>query len=281
MDSIDIHGVRLEIAHIAGPSGPPPLVFLHEGLGSVSMWSHKGVSWPRLLCEATGRSGWLYSRRGYGRSDPVADVRGPSRSEGFWHVGRHEPDYMHREAWDVLPELLARLGIERPALVGHSDGATIALLHASRHPVSACVAMAPHVFVEDVSIRSIEQARQAYLGAHGPAQDLRERLARHHRDVDNAFWQWNDVWLSDAFRAFNIEEDCARITAPLLVVQGEADEYGTMAQVHAIKKQVAHARVLALPACGHSPHRDASAATTGALRHFFTETAPSNGNSLI
>lgn len=274
MESIDIHGVALEISRIPGPEGPEPLVFLHEGLGSVSMWSHKGICWPRTLCEATGRGGLMFSRRGYGQSDPVVDVRGTPRNSGFWHTGRHEPDYMHREAWDVLPELLARLGLEQPALVGHSDGATIALLHASRHPVSACAVIAPHVFVEDVSIRSIEQARMAYLAAPHDGQGLRQRLARHHRDVDNAFWQWNDVWLSEAFRAFNIEQALAHIKAPLMVVQGEDDEYGTLAQVEVITRQVAHARSLVLPGCGHSPQRDAPALLTDALRRFFAGSGP-------
>src|SRR5690606_9701399 len=114
------------------------------------------LNWPQALCEATGRQGWVYSRRGYGRSDPIPEVRGPSVTTTPWRTGRHEPDYMHVEAWAVLPKLLRTLKLERPVLIGHSDGATIALLHASRHLVNACVAMAPHVTVEDVAIRSIE-----------------------------------------------------------------------------------------------------------------------------
>lgn len=274
MDSIDIEGVRLEIDRIDGPPDTAPLVFLHEGLGSVSMWSHRGVSWPRTLCEATGRPGWVYSRRGYGQSDPVPDVRGAPRTEGFWHVGRHEPDYMHREAWHVLPALLARLDIRRPVLVGHSDGATIALLHASRHAVTACVAIAPHVFVEDVSITSIAQARAAFEAGPDEPSGLRQRLARHHRDVDNAFRQWNDVWLSEGFRAFDIRSECRDIAAPLLLVQGEADEYGTLTQIDAIRQAVPHARTLVLPGCGHSPHRDAPGALTSAVRQFVTEIDP-------
>ena len=113
---------------------------------------------------------------------------------------------------EVLPALLKRLGIASPLLIGHSDGATIALLHAARHPVNACVAIAPHAFVEEVSIHSIEQARDSFLAGTG----LRTRLARHHRDVDNAFWQWNDIWLSPDFRPFDIRPDCGAITAPLL-----------------------------------------------------------------
>ncbi|WP_083292983.1 alpha/beta fold hydrolase [Hydrogenophaga sp. PML113] len=269
MDRIDIHGVRLEAAHIPGPSGPAPLVFLHEGLGSVAMWTQRNLFWPEALCRASGRAGWLFSRRGYGQSDPVADVRGTPRQDGFWHVGRHEPDYMHREAFEVLPLLLSRLGLREPVLVGHSDGATIALLHASRHPVAGCIAIAPHAFVEDVSIRSIAQARDQYLATHDDPRGLRQRLARYHRDVDNAFWQWNDIWLSPAFRDFDILGACADIRAPLLLVQGEQDEYGTLQQLHRVREQARHADVLTLQDCGHSPHRDKPHELTEELEHWF------------
>ena len=259
MQGVDIDGVFLEVAAIAAPPGSPagraPLVFLHEGLGSVAQWR----DWPARLCAATGRAGWVYSRRGYGRSSPVPDVRG---------AGRLQPDYMHREALQVLPALLARLDIERPVLVGHSDGATIALIHAAHQPVAACVAMAPHLMVEDVSVRSIEQARQAY--EHGT---LRERLARFHQDVDGAFWQWNDVWLSPAFRAFDIRAECQAITAPLLAIQGLDDEYGTLAQVHELQRAVPHARLLELPACGHSPQRDQPEAVNEAIAAFLRDIA--------
>ncbi|MBX3610910.1 MAG: alpha/beta hydrolase [Hydrogenophaga sp.] len=268
MNSVDIHGVQLEVAHIPGPSDRPPMVFLHEGLGSVSLWTQRGVCWPAQLCEATGRAGWMYSRRGYGQSDPVAQVRGPARMEGFWHVGRHEPDYMHREALDVLPLVLAQLGIERPVLVGHSDGATIALLHAARFDVSACVAIAPHVFVEDMSVQAIAQAREAYIADPDSPTGLRQRLARHHRDVDNAFWQWNDVWLSEAFRTYDIVDECSRIRAPLLVVQGEQDEYGSLQQVESVRRAVPHSLAHTLPDCGHSPQRDQPHALTTLLQAF-------------
>lgn len=265
MDRVDIQGVHLEVAHIPGDNALPPLVFLHEGLGSVAMWSQRGQCWPEDLCRTSGRAGWLYSRRGYGQSDPVADVRGEPRQGGFWHIGRHEPDYMHREAFEVLPLLLARLGVHKPLLVGHSDGATIALLHASRHAVAGCVAIAPHAFVEDISIASIAQAREHYLATQEDPRGLRQRLARYHRDVDNAFWQWNDVWLSPAFRGFDILPDCAAIQAPLLLVQGEQDEYGTLAQLERIRQQVPQARAKTLADCGHSPHRDQPGALTDAL----------------
>ena len=273
MNLINVHGVRLEVAHIPGNESLAPLVFLHEGLGSVSLWTQRGQSWPEALCKATGRTGWLYSRRGYGQSDPVADVRGEPRMQGFWHIGRHEPDYMHREALDVLPALLRELGIQRPLLVGHSDGATIALLHASEHPVRACAVLAPHVFVEDVSVEAIARARDAYLQDPDNPASLRQRLARHHRDVDNAFWQWNDVWLSEAFRRYNIERECAAIRCPLLLVQGKDDEYGTLAQLDAIQRAAPHAERHDLPDCGHSPHRDQPHALTELLQQFVTKHA--------
>lgn len=250
MKHTEIHGVALETEHIGGPPDRAPLVFLHEGLGSVSMWGQRDRYWPRELCAATGRAGWVYSRRGYGRSDPIPDVRGPSRRSGFWPAGRHQPDYMHLEAWEVLPALLSAWGISRPVLVGHSDGATIALLHAARCPTTAAVVMAPHVFVEDVAIDSITAAREAY------DKGLRERLARHHADVDNAFRQWNDVWLSEGFRPFDIREECRRIASPLLLVQGLQDDYGTLEQLRAIERAAPHASTRELADCGHSPHRD-------------------------
>lgn len=270
MQRVDIDGVFLEVAQVSAPAGAdaalPPLVFLHEGLGSVAMWR----DWPASLCAATGRAGIVYSRQGYGRSSPVADVRGaPRRHADGTRSGRLQPDYMHREALEVLPRLLARLGLQRPVLVGHSDGATIALIHAAHHPVTACVVMAPHVMVEDISVQSIAEARQAY-----ESTGLRERLARHHDDVDVAFWQWNDVWLSPAFRDFDIRDEVRAITAPLLAIQGQDDQYGTMAQVDDLAAAVPHARVLKLAACGHSPHRDQPMAVNQAIAAFLAARQP-------
>ncbi len=264
MSAVDIDGVLLELHHIPAAKAAPPgnavLVFLHEGLGSVAMWR----DWPASLCAATGRAGWVYSRQGYGRSSPVADVRGTPRQHADGsRSGRLQPDYMHREALQVLPRLLARLGIERPVLVGHSDGGTIALIHAAQHPVTACVVMAPHVMVEDISVQSIAEARGAYEGA-----DLRARLARYHDDVDVAFWQWNDVWLSPAFRDFDIRGEIGGITAPLLAIQGEDDAYGSMAQIDDVARAVPHARLLKLPDCGHSPHRDQPARVNAVIARF-------------
>lgn len=271
MDSITLDGIRFEVRHIPGP-GPgadrAPLVFLHEGLGCVGLWTQRGRDWPAELCAATGRAGWLYSRRGYGQSDPIADVRGEPRWNGRWHEGRHGVDYMHIEAWQVLPELIGRLGLSEPVLVGHSDGATIALLYASRHPVAACAVMAPHLFVEDMTLRAIAQARETFLQPPDQGRSLRERLARHHRHVDNAFWQWNDIWLDAAFRHFDIREHCRGIQAPLLAIQGLDDEYGSLDQVHELGRCVPGSHQAILSACGHSPHRDQALALTAALQAF-------------
>jgi pimeloyl-ACP methyl ester carboxylesterase len=175
---------------------------------------------------------------------------------------------MHHEALQVLPELLRTLGIERPVLLGHSDGGTIALLHAAHHPVSACIVMAPHVVVEDISVSAISAAREAY--EHGP---LRARLAPFHADVDCAFWQWNDIWLSDAFRSYDIRREISAIAAPLLAIQGEDDPYGTMAQIDDIARAVPHAQLLKLPQCGHSPHRDQPQAVAQGIGDFLINPA--------
>ena len=249
MSELHINSVPLEVQKIAGPATAAPIIFLHEGLGSVSLWTQRGTDWPQQVCHATGRAGVVYSRRGYGQSGCTA--------------GNLPADYMHREAWDVLPALLAALQIEKPVLIGHSDGATIALLYASCHPVSACIALAPHVLVEQLAIHAIAEAKTAFESG-----DLRDRLARHHADVDGAFRQWNDVWLSDAFRSFDIREDCNRITAPLLLIQGLDDEYGTLRQLDEIALAAPHAVRQHLAACGHSPQRDQPEKTLEAVTSF-------------
>ena len=227
------------------------------------MWTQGGRCWPAELCAPTGRAGWAYSRRGYGASDPIPRVREPHTPPppgGLWHQGRHAPNYMAHEAANILPRVLEAWGAQHPVLVGHSDGATIALLHSAGHPVTACVAMAPHVLVENVTLRAIQQAREAYLQT-----PLRDRLARYHQAVDNAFWQWNDVWLSEDFAGFDVRSDCRRIHCPLLLVQGQDDAYGTWAQLEAINQAVPHAQQLRLAPCGHSPHRDQPDTLTQAL----------------
>ena len=254
MSLICVNGHRLEVRRIEGSDRRAPLVFLHEGLGSVSLWAQGSRDWPLAVCQATGRAGVVYSRRGYGHSDAAPP-------------GRHtlKSDYMHREAWEVLPALLAQLQIQRPVLLGHSDGATIALLHASRYPVSACIAMAPHVRVEAIAVEAIAAARTAF-----ETGKLRERLARHHADVDGAFWQWNDIWLSAGFRSFDIRPECRHISAPLLLIQGLSDEYGTMQQLDDIAQAAPQSVQLRLPNCGHSPQRDQAQKTLEAITAFLS-----------
>lgn len=222
----------------AGRTDAPLLIFLHEGLGSRSMWR----DFPRRLCNACGSRGLVYSRPGYGRSTPrAADER--------WGV-----DFMHRQAQELLPALRQVLQIEQPAwLVGHSDGGSIALLHAAQYAdaVAGLLLMAPHLFVEEVSVRSIERTCELFKSG-----DLAQRLARHHDDVNSAFWGWNDIWLDPAFRAWNIEAELARIRCPVLAIQGLDDEYGTLAQIRRIRHHLPSAQLLELPDCGHSPQRD-------------------------
>ncbi len=228
--------LRLEVERVGDASSPlPEVVFLHEGLGSVAMW--KGF--PAAFCAANGLAGIVFSRTGYGRSTP----KPPGES---W-----PPDFMHAQAFEVLPALFTRLGIERPWLFGHSDGGSIALLHASRFAVAGVVAVAPHVFVEDISIASIEKAKAAFDGG-----DLRRGLTKYHDDPDSAFRGWNDAWLSPAFRGWNIEAEIAAIGCPVLAVQGENDEYGSLEQIRAIQRRLPKTRLLVMAGCGHSPHRD-------------------------
>ena len=231
----------MEVLQIPGPSTRAPLVFLHEGLGSVAMWQGRSGDWPAQVCQAAGRAGWVYSRRGYGKSPAIPDVRGS---------GRLGANYMHREAWEVLPSLVKEWGIEKPVLIGHSDGGTIALLHAAQFPVAGCVVMAPHLMVEDMTLSAIKAARNAYEEG-----DLRQKLSRYHADVDCAFWQWNDVWLSQAFRSFDIREECKTISAPVLALQGSDDAYGSLRHLDELQTAGRVERHV-LPNCGHSPHKD-------------------------
>ena len=263
MRIFNVSGVQLEVA-IVGPVSPstPALVFLHEGLGSVSLWR----DWPAELCSQLQMPGLVYSRQGYGQSDATANVRNNSKVLNGVRQGRLQADYMHHEALAVLPKLLQGLGIQNPILIGHSDGGTIALIYASHHPVAACVVMAPHVMVEDISVNAVAQARDAFLQG-----SLRERIAKFHADVDGAFWQWNDVWLSSAFRGFDIRKEIEGITAPLLAIQGEEDAYGTMAQIDDIALHVPHAEQVKLASCGHSPHRDQPAQVHSAIAQFLSK----------
>ena len=229
------------------------LVFLHEGLGSAALW--KGF--PDAVTRATRTRALVYSRQGYGRSSVVRQPR--------------TPDYMHREALEVLPRLLCELGIERPILIGHSDGASIALIHTASRPVTGLVLLAPHIFVEELSLASIRAARETYL-----ATDLPQRMARHHSDPDATFWGWNGIWLSDAFRDWNIEDCLSRIHCPVLVIQGRQDEYGTVAQVDAIADQVAGpVETVLLDRCNHAPHLQQPARTLSAAAAFVSSLVPS------
>jgi pimeloyl-ACP methyl ester carboxylesterase len=242
---VNVQGVSLEVQHIEGNAALAPIVFLHEGLGSVAMWR----DFPPRVCVATDRAGLVVSRRGYGQSAPA--------------LLPLPVDYMHREARDVLPALLAACHIHKPVLLGHSDGASIALLYASQFETTACIAMAPHLFVEPVSLQSIAAARDAY-----ETGDLRAKLAKFHADVDNAFWQWCEVWLCDAFASFDITEQCRRITCPLLAIQGHDDAYGTMAQIDALSKKGQIRQLLKLQQCGHSPHKDQTDAVLASVVQF-------------
>ena len=227
----------------------PVMIFLHEGLGSVALWK----AFPDLLCRRLKMRGLVYSRPGYGQSTP--------RDKGE----RWDADFMHRQAFEVLPALLSQLNIDQPWLFGHSDGGSISLLYASRYSerCAGLIVVAPHIMVEDISSTSILLARDAYLH-----QGLRERLARYHDDVDSAFFGWNDVWLSPAFRHWSIEADLKNICCPLLAVQGEDDEYGTMEQVYRIQRILADAVVVPVARCGHSPHRDQPLLLTEAVAQF-------------
>ncbi|MDD0840058.1 alpha/beta hydrolase [Curvibacter sp. HBC61] len=235
----------------------PLLVFLHEGLGSVAMWK----DFPQRLCQALGWRGLVYSRPGYGQSTPRP-------ADEHW-----APDFLHQQAHEVLPALLQALDVAptegRPPvwLLGHSDGGSIALLHASRADAAlgGVIVLAPHILVEPLSLASIEEARQAYLAPNSP---LRAGLARYHADVDSAFWGWNRIWLAPEFESWNIEHELATLTCPVLAIQGLDDPYGTLAQIRGIAQRAPQTRLLELPHCGHSPHRDQPQALIDAIQAF-------------
>jgi pimeloyl-ACP methyl ester carboxylesterase len=242
-----VNGKRLE-ALLYPPAGAnATIVMLHEGLGSVAMWK----DFPERVAEATGCGVLVYSRYGHGKSDGLAEKR--------------PVDFMHHEAKAALPDLLRQFEIQRPILLGHSDGASIALIYAGTWPkrVRGLVLEAPHVFVEDLGICSITGIRKLY-----ESSDLPKKLARYHDHVDQTFRGWNDIWLDSQFRSWNIEEYLATISCPTLVIQGENDEYGTLAQVEAIQRRVPATQSLILPRCGHSPHRDQPGLTLGHISKF-------------
>ena len=250
-------GVRLECRWWGARDGAgPALALLHEGLGCVGMWR----DFPALLHERTGLPVFAWSRAGYGGSDPAELPR--------------RVDYMHVEGREVVGAVLAAAGIEDAVLVGHSDGASIAIVHAgerageSKPRVRALVLLAPHVFCEDVSIASIRAAGDAFRGG-----GLRERLARYHRDqVDDAFFGWHDAWLRPEFRQWSIEAFLPGITVPVLLIQGDGDAYGSAAQLDAIERGVAGPVTRRwLEDCGHAPHRERPGETLDAIAAFLAD----------
>ncbi len=251
MSFIEAGGHTLEYETIPGD---PVIVFLHEGLGSVAMWK----DFPRKLAERTGCGALVYSRYGYGKSDGLTAPFGPY--------------FMHREALDALPDLLAKLKIERPILFGHSDGASIALIYAGTHHSSdgyaprGVIVLAPHVFIEEVAITSIRATQRNY-----DSGKLRERLARYHHDADSTFRAWSEIWLRPSFRAWNIEEFLPKIACPILAIQGWDDEYGTMEHLERIARLSRDVEVLKLENCRHSAHFDQPEAVLEASARFIAK----------
>jgi pimeloyl-ACP methyl ester carboxylesterase len=250
--------MRIELAEGAleaawwgkGPEAAPTILLLHEGLGSLSLWR----DFPERLAAATGCGVMAFSRFGYGQSDGIALPR--------------PLDAMQREGREVLPRVLDATGIRRCILLGHSDGGSIAVIHAGSHQdqrVRGLVLLAPHVFVEDVALPAIRAARQRW-----EEDDLRARLARHHRDPEAAFLGWNDTWLHPDFpHVFDLQPDVAHIRVPILVIQGEADPYGTPEQVQAIEREAyCPVEALLLPGIGHAPHQEAPEAVLAAVQDF-------------
>ena len=249
MPQIAIQGREIEVRMIPGAAtGCPPLVFLHEGLGCVSLWR----DFPDHVVRRVGAPAVVYSRFGYGRSSGLTAPR--------------TPHFMHEEALEVLPALLDTLGVTAPILIGHSDGASIALIHAavSARPTTAVVLMAPHVLVEAISVESIARVTETY-----ERSDLKARLARHHINVDDAFLGWSRIWLDPRFRTWNLARETQALAVPTLLIQGDDDEYGTLAQLDAIGELAPGAvQRVVLANCGHAPHRDQEATVLDAIAGF-------------
>ncbi|MBR0899505.1 alpha/beta hydrolase [Bradyrhizobium tropiciagri] len=247
---LSIDGAELEYRMIGpSPETAPTIVMLHEGLGCVGLWG----DFPEKLQAATGAGVFAYSRAGYGASSPAVLPR--------------QPDYMHREALDVLPKVLERIGLRRGLLLGHSDGGSIAAIYAGSHQdhrLHGIALVAPHFIVEDVSVASIAETKTAY-----EATNLREKLARWHKDVDSTFYGWNKAWLDPAFRNWDISDYLAYIRVPVLIVQGAEDQYGTMRQVEIAQDECyCPVDVTIVPGAGHSPHREAPEVTLEAVTEF-------------
>lgn len=249
MNTITIAGLELEFVDLPATTAPdaPPLVLLHEGLGCVAMWRR----FPEQLAAATGRRVIAWSRAGYGASQPYATPR-TSR-------------YLHHEALEALPAFLHALRIERPVLIGHSDGASIALIFAGAFPDRAdrVVVMAPHEFVEPETLAGIRGAVEAWNTTEFP-----RRLGAYHRDAATVFTTWSSTWLNPSFHDWNIEEYLPAIRCPVLAIQGEDDEYATMRQIEVIAEKTPGARLLKLANCGHSPYKDQPEAILAAISAF-------------
>jgi pimeloyl-ACP methyl ester carboxylesterase len=245
-----VAGRRLEVIELDGDRERAALVLLHEGLGSARLWR----DFPQRLQAASGRRVIAFSRFGHGRSEPPPAPRTPA--------------FFHEEALEVLPPLLACLDAEPAFLVGHSDGASIALIHASRHPVAGLALLAPHVVVEDLTVEAIRGTREAFQNG-----DLRARMAKHHDDPDAAFWGWCGVWLDPAFRAWSLEDDAAGVTTPTLLIQGAEDPYGTLDQLDRIQARVrGPVQRLVVPG-GHSPHLEQPETVVAAVADFVADLA--------
>jgi pimeloyl-ACP methyl ester carboxylesterase len=253
MQFATIAGRRLEYRVIPGDSARAPLVFLHEGLGCAALWH----DFPDRVAARLGARSLVYSRIGYGHSDALAGPRAPT--------------FMHEEALSTLPQLLDWTGFHNALLVGHSDGASIALIHAALagRPVAGLALLAPHVFVEPICLASIAKIRDSYRASAADPDGLRSRLGKYHAHVDDAFLGWADAWLQAEFRSWNIEDLAAAVSAPLLLIQGTDDEYGTLSQLDSIRRRatVPLSRLI-LPDCGHAPHRDCETAVLDAIVAF-------------
>ncbi len=250
MKTLSIDGSRLEYVRLRSAharEGAPAIVFLHEGLGSISMWR----DFPQRVADATGCEAIVYSRAGYGRSAPARLPRGVR--------------YLHDEGLVVLPALLSALELERPILFGHSDGGSISLLCAggTDTPLTGVIVVAPHVMVEDVTVAGVAEAGRVYRDT-----ELRARLEKHHDDADAVFRAWNDIWLHPDFRSWNIEAYLPRIAVPVLAIQGEDDEYATMEQIDRIAAQAQDVELCKLADCRHSPHKDQPEAVIDAATAF-------------
>ena len=224
------------------------IVFLHEGLGSIAMWK----KFPSRLIKLTNSNAFVYSRHGHGASEKLDTPR--------------NKDYLQNEAIEILPKILDFFGIKQPILVGHSDGASIALIYASKysHNLAGLIAIAPHVFVEELTLSGIRLACAQFQNAR-----FRQKLSAYHADADDLFLQWSNIWLSPEFREWNIVESLSQISTPLLIIQGEDDQYGSLSQLTAIENSVPFTvEKKIIPSCGHSPHLECPDQTLGVIKKF-------------